>query len=131
MLYGFAYVLLLLIRLYPYTGVGYMGNKPYGLDGLLSWLSRLGSKSVQTMILLENFLRLESARGRRYLYSPGCRKGGCSRKHKGLESRKEGRGPRVSWVPAPVCYTCATPPLTSPRRTPTKNGLNCVRDYIL
>ena len=25
------------------------------------------------MILLENFLRLESARGRRYLYSPRCR----------------------------------------------------------
>jgi hypothetical protein len=25
------------VRLYPYTGVGYMGNKPYDLDGLLSW----------------------------------------------------------------------------------------------
>jgi len=60
-------------RPYPYTGVGSMGNKPYVLDGLLSWLSRLGSKSVQTMILLENFLRLESTRGRRYLYSPSCR----------------------------------------------------------
>ena len=40
-----------------------MGNKPYVLDGLLSWLSRL-SKSVQTMILLESFLRLRSVRGR-------------------------------------------------------------------
>jgi hypothetical protein len=42
-----------------------MGNKPYVLYRLLSWL---GSKSVQTMILLENFLRLVSARGCHYLY---------------------------------------------------------------
>jgi hypothetical protein len=70
-------VLLLLVRPYPYTGVGYMGNKPYVLDGLLSWLSRFwaASKSVQTMILLENFLRPESARGRRYVYLPRCREG--------------------------------------------------------
>src|SRR5215208_6295971 len=32
------------------------------------------------MILLENFLRLESARGRRYLYSPSRREGLHSRK---------------------------------------------------
>jgi hypothetical protein len=53
------------------------------------------------MILLENFLRLQSARSRRYLYSPSCREGWGFRKPAQPRSYRPGFM-KVYYTPLPT-----------------------------